>query len=155
MYSVSGGNLRHMMTLKQLQELGGGEGKGAGGKGEVGRGLLQCSKSPTDESSSCELSKMRMCIPSTSGVSETVACPPPPVSDRPSAMLSPTSSPLRSVTLPVCSLDASPCKPAVVLYYWTFKVLCCKIKNVSFVFHACLIFVYYLCEKYYLYYSTI
>ena len=30
---------------------------------------------------------------------------------------------LQSVTLPACSLDASSCMPAVVLHYWTFKVL--------------------------------
>ena len=30
-----------------------------------------------------------------------------------------------------------------------FKVLYCKIKNVSFIFCVCLFFMYYLCEKYY------
>ena len=30
-----------------------------------------------------------------------------------------------------------------------FKVLYCKIKNVSFIFCICLFFMYYLCEKYY------
>ena len=30
-----------------------------------------------------------------------------------------------------------------------FKILCCKIKNVFFIFWFCLFFMYYLCEKYY------
>ena len=37
MYSVSGGNSRHMKTLKQLQELGGGGGK----RGQRDRGGWQ------------------------------------------------------------------------------------------------------------------
>ena len=54
---------------------------------------IQYSKSPTYEPSSCELSKMRTCIPSTSGVSEIAACPSSPIADDPSALPSPTSSP--------------------------------------------------------------
>ena len=48
-----------------------------------------------------------------------------------------------SVTLLVCSFDASPCMPAVVL----FRVL--KIENVFFIFCVCLLFTCYFCEKYY------
>jgi len=70
----------HWNSCRNLEE---GEEKGDRGMGEVGRGLLQCSKSPTYEPSSCELSKVQMCIPSTSGMSETVACPPPPIADDP------------------------------------------------------------------------
>ena len=60
-------------------------------------------------------------VPSTSGVSEIAACPLRPITDNPSALLSPTSSHLQSVTLPACSLDASPCMPVAVLYYHTFQ----------------------------------
>ena len=46
---------------------------------------------------------------------------PPSAPDNPSALPSPTSSAsLQSVTLLACSLDASPCVPAVGLYYCTF-----------------------------------
>ena len=48
------------------------------------------SKSPTHIPSSCELSKVQMCIPSA--VSETAACPPSPFDDDPSALPSSTSS---------------------------------------------------------------
>ena len=50
---------------------------------------------------------------------------------------------LQAVTLLACSLDPSPCMPAVVLYNCTlFKVLYGKIKNIYFL---CLFFTYYLC----------
>ena len=54
-------------------------------------------------------------VPSMSGVSETAACPPSPIADDPSALLTlcPPSSLLQSVTLLACSLDAGPCMPAV------------------------------------------
>ena len=52
---------------------------------------------------------------------------------------------LQWVTLLACSLDASPCVPAIVPYYCTFKVL--HFKDVFFIF-VCF-FMYYLCEKYY------
>ena len=61
-------------------------------------------------------------VPSTSGVSEIVACPPSPIADDPSAL--PSShllAVLQSVTLLSCSLDASSCMPAVILHYYTFK----------------------------------
>ena len=38
---------------------------------------------------------------------------------------------------------------AVVLYYCTFQVLYCKIKNVFFIFCVCLFVMYYLCVKFY------
>ena len=60
--------------------------------------------------------------PSTSCVSEIVACPPSPIADDPSAL--PSShllSLLHSVFLLSCSLDASSCMPAVMLYYYTFQ----------------------------------
>ena len=40
-----------------------------------------------------ESSKETEPVPSTSGVSESVACPPPPIADDPSALPSPTSPP--------------------------------------------------------------
>ena len=46
--------------------------------------------------SSCELSKMRMCIPSTLGMSEIAACPASSIAEDPSALPSPTSSPSSS-----------------------------------------------------------
>ena len=60
-------------------------------------------------------------VPSTSGVSETAACPPSLIADDPSALPSPTLFLFRSVTLLACSLDATPCIPAVVLYYCIFQ----------------------------------
>ena len=60
-------------------------------------------------------------VPSTSGVSEIVACPPSPIADDPLAL--PSShllSLLQSVFLLSCSLDASSCMPAAILYYYTF-----------------------------------
>ena len=63
-----------------------------------------------------ESSKEPEPVPSTSGMSEISACPPSPIVDDPSALPPPTSSPFQSVTLLDCSLDASPCMPAVVLY---------------------------------------
>ena len=72
-----------------------------------------------------------------SEVNEIAACPPSAIADHcscpPSLHL---FSPLQSVTLPACSLNVSPCLPAVVLYYCAFLFL-----------HF--IFTYYLCEKYY------
>ena len=89
-------------------------------------------------------------VPSTSGVSEIAACPPSPTADDPSALPSPTSSPSSSqeLFLPFHLMPAPVCQ---LLYCTTvlFQVLCCKIKNVSFIFCVCLFFMYYLCEKYY------
>ena len=53
---------------------------------------------------------------------------------------------LQSAALLVCSLDASPCASAVVLYYYTFKVLYCKILNI-FLFLCVCFFMYYLCKE--------
>ena len=73
-----------------------------------------------------ESSKEQESVPSTSGVSEIAACPLFPTADNPLA-LPPISIPshllslLQSVTLFACSLNVSPCMPAVVLYYCTFQ----------------------------------
>ena len=53
----------------------------------------QIQQAPTYKSSGYELPKMWNCVPSTSGVSKTAACPPSPVADDPSVLPSPTSSP--------------------------------------------------------------
>ena len=58
-----------------------------------------------------ESSKEPEPLPSTSGVSEIASCPPSPIADDPSALPSPTSSPVHSVPTPVCQL----------LYYSTFQ----------------------------------
>ena len=95
-----------------------------------------------------ESSKEPESVPSMSGVSEIAACPPFPIADDPSALLSPTSSPSSSqqLFLPVPTMPAPVCQ---LLYCTTvlFKVLYCKIKNVFFI--LCLFFMYYLREKYY------
>ena len=39
------------------------------------------------------VSTLHMCVPSTSDMSDTAACPPSPIADDPSALPSPTSSP--------------------------------------------------------------
>ena len=55
-----------------------------------------------------------------SGMTEITACPPFPIADNPSALPSPTRFSLpQSVTLLACSLNTSPCRPAVTVYYWT------------------------------------
>ena len=90
------------------------------------------SKSPTYDSSSCELSKMLTCVPSVSGISEIAAFSPSPLADDLSAsstichllslLQSITPPPAYSMPAPVCQL----------LYCTTilFKVLYYKIKNV-------------------------
>ena len=79
-------------------------------------------------------------VPSTSGVSETAACPPSLIADDPSALPSPTLFLFRSVTLLACSLDATPCITScctVLLYFSRY----CKIKNVFSVFVSlCIIY---------------
>ena len=87
-----------------------------------------------------ESSKEPKPVPSSSDVSEITACPPSPIADDTSVLPFPTSSPSssQSVTLLACSLNASPCMPAVVLY--------CKIKNVFFNF--CVFKIYYLCKNF-------
>ena len=81
-------------------------------------------------------------MPSTSGMSETASCPASPVADNVSALPSPTSSPSSSRWL--CSLDASPCMPAVILYFSR----CYSIKLKMFYFSV-FVFMYYLYENYY------
>ena len=49
------------------------------------------------------------------------ACPPSPVAEDPSALPCPTSSPYQAVTLPACSLNASPWMPAAVPHHCTFQ----------------------------------
>ena len=83
------------------------------------------------------------------GVSEMAACPPSPVADDPSSLTSPTSSPSarQSPFLPVHSMPA----PGYQLLYCTaelFKVLCCQIKSVFFIF-VCLFVIYHLYKKCY------
>ena len=78
-------------------------------------------------------------VPSTSGRSDTVARPPSPMADHPSALPSPASSPSSGQWLlsPVHSMPAPVCQ----LLYWTtllFKVLYCKITNDLFIF-LCLV----------------
>ena len=113
--------------------------------------LREYSKSPTRESSSCKLSKTQMWIPSMSGVSETAACPPSPITDDPSLYRLPRSSlsSRQQLFQPVHPMPASVCH---LLYYTCstvlFKVLYCKLKNVFFSFCVFGFFMYYLCEKY-------
>ena len=116
------------------------------------KGRERHSNSPIYKPSSCELSKMWLCICFQQGARTwaiNVRC------ERhyslPStcwccwSTISHLLSLLRSVALLACSLDASPWRPVVVLYF--FKVLNCKIKNGFFVF--CLFFMSYLYEKCY------
>ena len=91
----------------------------------------QYSKSPTYEPLSCELSKMQTCIWFQQGtrifaiyVRREWNCSLPSISYCWRSFGSTTSHPLsllQSVTLLACSLDASPCMPAVVRYYCTFQ----------------------------------
>ena len=65
-------------------------------------------KSPIYEPSSCELSKILMCLPSMPGVSEIATCLPSSFNDNPSALPSPTSSPFCSQQL---FLPFTQCQP--------------------------------------------
>ena len=74
-------------------------------------------------------SKMRMCICTSSRVRQEGNCSSPSTShcwQSSNSVISHLLSPPQSVTLPACSLDASPWMPAVVLSYCTFQgtVLC-------------------------------
>ena len=87
-------------------------------------------------------------VPSTSDMSEIAGWPPFPIADDPSALSSPTPSlALQSVILLACSLNASPCMPAVVLYYYAFQGTV-RLKMFPL---CCVLFfnIYYSCEKYY------
>ena len=102
-------------------------------------------KSPTFEPSSCEFSKIQVCVPSVSDVSEIAACPPSPIVDNPLSLLSPTSSPspvIKSCPFNRCQhLCASCC--TVLMYFSRLYTVRFKMFSLFFVF------MYYLCEKYY------
>ena len=68
------------------------------------------------------------CVPSVSGISEIAAFSPSPLADDLSASstICHLLSLLQSITPPACLLNASPCVPAVVLYYCISKY--CKIQ---------------------------
>ena len=66
-----------------------------------------------------------MCIPTTSGVSETTACPQSPIADDPSALSSLPSAPSSSQWLCLPVRLTTPRVTAVVLYYCTFHFCCC------------------------------
>ena len=68
-----------------------------------------------------ESSKEPEAASSTSGVSENAACLPSAIAEYPLAFISHPFSLFQSLTRPACSLDASPCMPAVILYYCTFQ----------------------------------
>ena len=100
---------------------------------------------PTYESSSWELSKMQMCVPSKPGMSEM---PSISYSWRSfSSTISHLLSLLESVTLPSCPLNASPCMEAVILYYCTSRY--CTVRLKMFYFLCLLFFTYYLYRNYY------
>ncbi|XP_057401007.1 uncharacterized protein LOC130708084 isoform X1 [Balaenoptera acutorostrata] len=81
--------------------------------------IRKMSKSSTYEPS-CELSKRRTCVPSTSGVSKIAALCLLLLRILQLYHLHLLAL-LQSVTLLACSLDASPWMPAVVLYCCTFQ----------------------------------
>ena len=99
--------------------------------------LFMYSKSPTYKPSSCELSEMRLCIPSMPGVSEIAACLPFPVTDNPSALPSLTPLP-PPVSNPSCLFTQ--CQPLYASCCTTilFKVLYYKIESESEVAQSCL-----------------
>ena len=90
-----------------------------------------------------ESSKEPEPVPSTSNESESAACPPSPVAADPSVLPSPTASPVSNS----CRLltPCQSCVPAVVLYCVLFKVLCCKIKSILFIF--CVFFLCIICVR--------
>ena len=105
-------------------------------------------KFPTYQSSSCKLSKMRKCIPSTSGVSEIAADPLSPLADDPSAPSSPTFLPLpvsnSSCPLIQCQpLYASCC--TALLYFSRYSTV--RLKMSIFCFYV--LFVWKVLKTYY------
>ena len=89
--------------------------------------MFSYSKSPTYESSSCELSKMGMCIPSTLGMSEIASCPLSPLADNPSVLclpppLPPPVSNLSCLFTQRQPLDTSCCITVLIKgMYYQFK----------------------------------
>ena len=87
--------------------------------------------------------------PPTSGRRETAACPPILLADHPSTLPSPTSCPppvSDSCLFPRCQAPyASRC--TVLLYFSRYCTI--RLKMFSLFFCVCLLFTYYLCEKYY------
>ena len=79
----------------------------------------QYSKTRTHETSSWELSKMHMCILSTSDLSEFATLS--SISYCWQSFSSIIFGLLSSNQRLACSLNASPCMPAVVLYYCSFQ----------------------------------
>ena len=79
---------------------------------------------------------LSMCVPSTSDMSDTAACPPSPIADDPSALPSPTSSPssIRNSSGPF-----TPCQPpsasccTVLLYFSRSCTVRLKMFSLSFV----------------------
>ena len=107
--------------------------------------VYTCTKSPTYEPSSCELSKMRTCVLSASGVSDIAACPPSPVAENPSPLPSPISHLLHQwLFLPVHSMQPLYAGCCTRLLYSSR----CYTVRFKLFFLVC-VFVYYLCEKYY------
>ena len=66
-------------------------------------------------------------------MSEIAACPLSPIADDPSALPSLPPLPPPSVTILACSLDASPCMPAAVLYF--ARSCTVKLKYILFTFY--------------------
>ena len=80
--------------------------------------------------------------PSTSGVSEVAACPPSPIADDPSALPSPTSSPVSNSCLLTRCQPFYASRNIVLLYFSRY----CTVRFKTSVFCVCS-FMYYLCEK--------
>ena len=104
--------------------------------------LREYSKSPTRESSSCKLSKTQMWIPSMSGVSETAACPPSPITDDTSLYrlpppLYPPISNSSSLFTQCQPLYAICCTIPALLYFSRYCTVSLKMFSLVFV---CLVF---------------
>ena len=107
--------------------------------------IAKCSKSPTYELSSCELSKMQTWIRSMSYVSETATCIPSTITHDTSALWSEGGnllSLLQSVTLLDFSFNPSSCMPATVLYF----PRCCTVRSKN-VFPTFCVFLCITCVK--------
>ena len=84
--------------------------------------------------------------PSVSHVGEIAACPPSPIDDDPSTLQSPTSPPSFSQCL-FLLVHMMPAPVYQLLYcaIVLFKILYCNIKNISFIFCVC--FLWIICVK--------